>query len=161
MALYAEKNYEYLWEVIDGDEDNSQVRHDAERDNRYTTVKTTYDQMMMEYVGYATASRDLLIDKAYNESYLSQFTTVSATSDALDEDMDEIYAEYQQLHDLTVRTLEDYNDYLAAQHLMQVSGVQVEETLPDLLFYAVSGILSVGLGVVCVLFLELKREKKI
>ena len=161
MALYAEKNYEYLWEVIDGDEDNSQVRHDAERDNRYTTVKTTYDQMMMEYMGYATASRDLLIDKAYNESYLSQFTTVSATSDALDEDMDEIYAEYQQLHDLTVRTLEDYNDYLAAQHLMQVSGVQVEETLPDLLFYAVSGILSVGLGVVCVLFLELKREKKI
>ena len=44
---------------------------------------------------------------------------------------------------------------------MQVSGVQVEETLSDLLFYAVSGILSVGLGVVFVLFLELKREKKI
>ena len=57
--------------------------------------------------------------------------------------------------------MEDYNDYLAAQHLMQVSGVQVEETLPDLLFYAVSGILSVGLGVVYVLFLTLKREKKI
>lgn len=161
MALYAEKNYEYMWEVIDGDEDNSQVRHDAERDNRYNTVKTTYDQMMLDYVGYATTSRDLLIDKAYNESYLSQFTTVSATSDALDEDMDEIYAEYQQLHDLTTRTLEDYNNYMASQHLMQVSGVQVEETLPDLLFYAVSGILSVGLGVVCVLFLELKREKKI
>lgn len=161
MALYAEKNYEYMWEVIDGDEDNSQVRHDAERDNRYNTVKTTYDQMMLDYVDYATTSRDLLIDKAYSESYLSQFTTVSATSDALDEDMDEIYAEYQQLHDLTTRTLEDYNNYMASQHLMQVSGVQVEETLPDLLFYAVSGILSVGLGVVCVLFLELKREKKI
>jgi len=161
MALYAEKNYEYMWEVVDGDEDNSQVRHDAERDERYNAVKTTYDQMVLDYVGYATTSRDLLIDKAYNESYLSQFTTVSATSDALDEDMDEIYAEYQQLHDLTTRTLEDYNNYMASQHLMQVSGVQVEETLPDLLFYAVSGILSVGLGVVCVLFLELKREKKI
>ena len=161
MAVYAEKNYEYLWEVIDGDEDNSQVRHDAERDNRYTTVKTTYDQMMLDYVDYATASRDLLIDKAYNQSYLFQFTTTSATSDALDEDMDEIYAEYQQLHDLTTRTLKDYNDYLAAKHLMQVSGVQVEETLPDLLFYVVSGILSIGLGVVFVLFLELKREKKI
>lgn len=161
MAVYAEKNYEYMWEVIDGDEDNSQVRHDAERDKRYNTVKTTYDQMMLDYVGYATTSRDLLIDKAYNESYLSQFTTVSATNEALDENMAEIYAEYQQLHDLTVRTLEDYNAYLAAQHLMQVSGVQVEETLPDLLYYAVSGILSVGLGVVYVLFLELKREKMI
>ena len=161
MALYAEKNYEYMWEVVDGDEDNSQVRHDAERDERYNTVKTTYDQMVLDYVGYATTSRDLLIDKAYNESYLSQFTTVSATSAALDEDMDEIYAEYQQLHDLTVRTLEDYNAFRSARHLMQVSGIQVEETLPDLLFYAVSGILSVGLGAVCVLFLELKREKKI
>jgi len=30
-----------------------------------------------------------------------------------------------------------------------------------LLFFAVSGILSVGLGVVCVWFLELRREKKI
>ena len=161
MALYAEKNYEYMWEVVDGDEDNSQVRHDAERDKRYNTVKTTYDQMMLDYVGYATTSRDLLIDKAYNESYLSQFTTVSATSEALDADLAGIYGEYQRLHDLTIRTLEGYNDYLSAQHLMQVSGIQVEETLPDLLFYAVSGILSVGLGVVCVLFLELKREKKI
>ena len=72
-----------------------------------------------------------------------------------------IYGEYQQLHNLTVRTLEDYNAYLSAQHILQVSGIQMEETLPDLLFYAVSGILSVGLGVVWVLFLELKREKKI
>lgn len=161
MALYAEKNYEYMWEVIDGDEDNSQVRHDAERDKRYSTVKTTYDQMMLDYVGYATKSRDLLIDKAYNESYLSQFTTVSATSEALDEELDGIFAEYQQLHNLTVRTLEDYNDFRPARYLMQVSGVQVEETLPDLLYYAVTGILSAGLGVLCVLFLELKREKKI
>ena len=161
MALYAEKNYEYMWEVNEGNEDNSQVRHDAERDKRYNTVKTTYDQMVLDYVGYATKSRDLLIDKAYNESYLSQFTTVSATSEALDADMAGIYGEYQQLHNLTVRTLEDYNAYLSAQHILQVSGIQMEETLPDLLFYAVSGILSVGLGVVWVLFLELKREKKI
>ena len=161
MELYAEKNYEYMWEVVDGDEDNAQVRHDAERDKRYSTVKTTYDQMVLDYVGYAIASRDLLIDKAYNESYLSQFTTVSTTNEALDAELAGIYAQYQQLHDLTTRTLEDYNAFLAARHLTQVSGIQVEETLPDLLFYAVSGILSIGLGVVCVLFLELKREKKI
>lgn len=161
MALYAEKNYDYMWEVVDGDDDNSQVRHDAERDKRYNTIKTTYDQMMLDYVDYAATSRDLLIDKAYDESYLSQFTTVSSTSKALDTQMTEIYGEYQQLHDLTVRTLEDYNAYMSAHHLLQVSGIQVEETLPDLLYYAVSGILSVGLGVVCILFLELKREKKI
>lgn len=161
MAVYAEKNYEYMWEVINGDQDNSQVHSDAERDERYNTVKTTYDQMMQEYVNYATVSRDLLIDKAYNQSYLSQFTTKSATSVTLDEDMAEIYKEYQQLHALTVSTLADYNDYLSAQHIMQVSGVQVTETLPELMFYAVSGILAVGIGVVCVLFLELKRNKKI
>lgn len=161
MAVYAEKNYDYMWEVTGGDEDNSQVRHDAERDKRYAAVKTTYDQMMLDYVSYATKSRDLLIDKAYNESYLSQFTTISTTSDTLDESIAEIYGEYQKLHDLTVRTLEDYNDYQSAQHIMQVSGIQVEENLPDLLYYAVSGIMSVGLGVVFVLFLELKRTNKI
>ena len=161
MTLYAEKNYEYMWEVAEGDEDNSQVRHDTERDKRYNTVKTTYDQMTLDYVSYATMGRDRLIDKAYNESYLSQFTTVSATNEALDAEMTSIYWEYQQLHDLTSRTLEDYNAYLAGQHLMQVSGVQVEETLPDLFYYAVSGILSVGIGVVAVLFLELKRAGKI
>lgn len=161
MALYAEKNYEYLWEVLDGDEDSSQVRHDAERNNRYSTLKTTYDQMMLDYVSYATMGRDRLIDKTYNESYLSQFTTVSATNEALDAEMTSIYWEYQQIHDLTSRTLEDYNAYLTGQHLMQVSGIQVVETLPDLFYYAVSGILSVGLGVVAVLFLELKRARKI
>lgn len=161
MELYAEKNYEYMWEVVDGDDQNSQVREDAERDNRYTTVKTTYDQMMLDYVDYASTSRDLLIDKAYNESYLSQFTTVSTTNGQLEANLAGIYGAYQQLHDLTARTLEDYNTYRSAQYIVQVSGVQVEENLPDLLFYALSGILSVGLGVVCVLFLELKREKKI
>ena len=161
MALYAEKNYDYMWEVADGNDDNSQVRHDAERDKRYNTVKTTYDQMVLDYVEFATTSRSRLIDKAYNEIYLSQFTSVSKTNQALDEELAGIYAEYQQLHDLTIRTLEGYNAYLPAHHLMQVSGIQVEETLPDLLFYAVSGIMSVGLGVVWVLFLELKREKKI
>ena len=161
MALYAEKNYDYMWEVVDGDDDNSQVRHDAERDERYSTVKTTYDQMVLDYVGYATTSRDRLIDKAYDESYLSQFTTVSANSEALDAELAGIYAQYQQLHELTARTREDYNAYRAAQHLMQVSGIQVEETLPDLFYYAVSGILSVGIGVVAVLFLELKRAGKI
>ena len=161
MAVYAEKNYDYMWEVVDGDEDNSQVRHDTERDKHYNTVKTTYDQMVLDYVGFATTSRSRLIDKAYNEIYLSQFTSVSKTNQALDAELAEIYTEYQQLHDLTIRTLEGYNSYLAAQNLMQVSGIQVEETLPDLLFYAVSGILSVGLGVVFVLFLELKRQKKI
>ena len=161
MAVYAEKNYEYMWEVTDGDEDNSQVRHDAERDRRYANVKTTYDQMMLDYVDYATASRDLLIDKRYNETYLSQFTTVSSTNEALEENLAEIYSEYQHLHDLTVRTLEDYNAYKSAQYLVQVSGIQVVENLADLLFYAVSGILSVGLGAVSVLFLELKRQNKI
>ena len=102
-----------------------------------------------------------MIDKAYNESYLSQFTTTSAISEELDADMTEIYTSYQRIHELTVRTLADYNAYQSAQHIMQVSGIQVEENLSDLLFYAVSGILSVGLGVVFVLFLELKREKKI
>ena len=161
MALYAEKNYEYMWEVVEGVENNSQVRHDAERDERYNTVKTTYDQMVLDYVSYATTSRDLLIDKAYDESYLSQFTANSATNEELDAEMASIYGEYQQLHNLTTRTLEDYNEYLAAQYLRQVSGVQVEKTQPELLYYAVSGILSVGLGIVCVLFLELKRKKKI
>ena len=88
-------------------------------------------------------------------------TSTSIISESLNENLATIYAKYQQLHDLTVRTLEDYNDYLSARHLLQVSGIQVEETLPDLMYYAVSGILSVGLGVVFVLFLELKREKKI
>ena len=161
MVLYAEKNYEYMWEVTEGSEESSQVHNDAERDKRYNTVKTTYDQMVLDYVNYATAGRDRLIDKAYSEYYLSQFTTVSATSDELDEEMGEIYAQYQQLHDLTVRTLEDYNASRSAQYLMQVSGVQVDEKLPDLLYYAVSGVLAVGLGVLAVLFLELKRANKI
>ena len=161
MELYAEKNYDYMWEVAAGEEQNSQVREDAERDHRYANVKTTYDQMMLDYVTYATTSRDRLIDKAYNESYLSQFTSTSATSNELNETMAEIYGEYYQLHELTMRTLEDYNARQSAQHILQVSGIQVEETLPDLLYYAVSGILSVGLGVVFILFLELKRERKI
>ena len=54
MELYAEKNFDYMWEVMGGDENSTQVWHDTERDNRYSPLKTTYDQMMLDYVDYAT-----------------------------------------------------------------------------------------------------------
>lgn len=157
MSLYVEKNYEYLWNVT-GEDSDSQIREEVERDEHYREIKTTYDQMMLDYVRYAVKSRDLLVDKAYEEFYLSKFTAVSTASTALEEELMEIYQDYAELHTVTEQTLVDYNNFRSAQHISQVSGIQTEETLPDLLYYAVSAIFACCLGVACIILLEYRRR---
>lgn len=160
MEVYAEKNYEYLWEVS-GEDNSSQVRENAERDDYYNNVKTTYDQMMQDYVDYAAKSKDLLIDKAYNEIYLGSFTASSVNSDYLDSLIPQIYDEYAALHALTEDTLEGYNEYKASRYILQASGVSVKETLPVLLYCAVTLVVALGISMGGVVFVELKRKKVI
>lgn len=160
MEVYADKAYDYLWEVS-GESGTSQVRDLAVNDDYYNNIMTTYDQMMQQYVDYATQSRDWLIDKAYNEQYLGNFSSVSTTSKALDALLPEIYQEYEDLHVLSRQTLEGYNEYRASKYVFQVSGVTTQEALPELLYYAVTLICALGISAGGVLFFELIRKKEI
>lgn len=159
MLLYAEKNKEYVSTVIDVEESDDQVYVDVERDKIYERIFTTYDQLILDYVDYAVKSEDLLIDKDYINANLSKFS--SATSDGIApvEDITEIYDQYVKLMDITEETLDGYNAYKSGRTILQVCGIQITETIPELLYYTVSAIFAVCLGCGVIVVGEIKKSK--
>lgn len=157
MLLYAEKNHEYVSSVISpGDYDN-QIYGDVERDKNYVRNFSTYDQMMLDYVSYATESRDLLIDKAYINANLEKFSVASTVADEPLEDISSIYDQYAFLMEITGKTLDGYNEVKAGRVVLQASGVRITQALPGSLYYTVSVILAAGLSCCLIVIEELKK----
>ena len=159
MLLYAEKNKEYVSTVISPDDYDTQVRGDVERDKAYMRNFTTYDQLILDYVDYAVKSGDLLIDKEYINKNLVKFGDEKSTGNAPTEEIADIYEQYVLLTNITEQTLEGYNAFKSGRVILQVCGIRTAETQPELLYYAVSGVL--GLCVGCGLFViyELKKTR--
>lgn len=158
MALYAEKNKEYVSTVISPEDYDVQIFGDVERDKAYIRNLTTYDQMMSDYVKYTVKSGDLLIDKAYINKNLSKFGATSSAGTP-EEEIRDLYQQYSILMETTKQTLEGYNAVKCGNVLLQVSGVRVTETLPELLYYVVSVILAMCLGCGLVIINEMNKKQ--
>lgn len=156
--VYAEKNHEYVSTIITPEDHDSQIYGDVERDKDYVRDFTTYDQMMFDYVNFATESRDLLIDKAYINASLEHFSAGSSAHSAPIDEIAEIYDQYAYLMDMTAKTLDGYNAFKAGRVVMQVSGIRITETLPDMLYYTLSGIFAVCLGCGLIVVDEVKKS---
>jgi hypothetical protein len=159
MLLFAEKNKEYISTILNSDEGEDQVYADADRDKHYTHSLTTYDQLMMDYVEFAVRSENLLIDKEYLDENLSKFGKAALGAIAPDEEISDIYDQYVDLMNVTQQTLDGYNSFKSARTILQVSGIKITETLPELLYYTVSGILGLCLGCGFVFISELYKTK--
>ena len=159
MLLYAEKNKEYLSTVIDLEDYDDQVYGDVERDKAYVRIFTTYDQLMLDYVDYAVKSEDLLIDKDYINANLSKFSNAPSNGVAPVEEITDIYDQYVRLMEITEETLDDYNSFKSGKVVLQVCGIQITETIPELLYYTVSAILAVCLGCGVIVVGEIKKSR--
>ena len=160
MQTYSQRNQDYLWEA-GADEESSQVRVDVERDQGYEEYKTTYDQMMLDYVSYEATSRELVIDRTDYEKDASAFSGVSKSDSWAEQALQEVCARYNELHEQMELVLEDYNTYKAARHIGQLSGISVDKTIGEAFYYAASVVLSLGMGVIAVIFLQMRKKKMI
>ena len=159
MQLYAEKNKEYVSAVISPEDYDDQIYGDVERDKAYVRNLTTYDQMMIDYVGYAVKSGDLLIDKAYINENLTKFGNKISAAGAPVEEISDIYGQYAHLMNITEETLDGYNAFKSGRVLLQVCGIQTTETLSELMYCTLSGILALCLGCGFVVVCELKKMR--
>lgn len=160
MQTYSLRNRDYLWES-GADEESSQVRTEIERDEGYEEYKTTYDQMMMEYVFYEATSRDLAIDRVGYEKDALAFSRNSKSDDHAEQALQAICDRFNELQEQTELVLEDYNTYKAARYLGRLSGISVDEAIGEVFYYVASVILSLGMGVVVVIFIQMRKKKMI
>lgn len=160
MLLYAEKNKEYVSTVITPDDYDTQIYGEVERDKAYIRNFTTYDQMMLNYVEYAVKSGDLLVDKAYINENMEKFGNVGSTGSAPLEEISNIYEQYALLTNITEQTLEGYNAFKSGRVILQVCGIRTTETIPELIYYAISGILALCVGCGLIVICEIKKSRE-
>ena len=157
---YSKKNKEYVWDTFSADDDN-QIHSDIERDYIYSADKSVYDQMILDYVNYGIKSKDLLIDKDIYTENIECFSDESAQNPQVEQLLSDICDKYNTIQQLTEKTIDDYNNYKSARYLTTISGVATSEDVNELVYYASTLVLSLGFGIIAIVFLELKRKKKI
>ena len=160
MLLYAEKNKEYVSTVISPEDYDTQIYGDVERDKAYIRSFTTYDQLMLDYVDYAVKSNDLLVDKANINEKLQKFGYAASTGSAPIDEISNIYEQYVLLTNITEQTLEGYNAFKSGRVILQVCGIRTTETMPELLYYAISGILALCVGCGLIVIYEIKKSRE-
>lgn len=160
LMTYSKKNKEYVWNKSNI-EDEHQIHSDAERDYIYDTDKSVYDQMALSYNDFSIRSKDLLIDKAVYMRNSERFSEKSVQDPQVEKALSAICGKYNTIQQLTEATISDYNNFKSARCLANVSGIAVSENVSDIIYYVSTLVLSIGLGIIVIVFLELKRKKKI
>ena len=160
MGTYSNKNKEYVWETLRSSEDN-QIYSDTERDRAYNTDKSVYDQMILDYVDYGIKSEDLLIDKEIYTENITYFSEESDENIQVEQILSGICDKYNTIQQITEKTIEDYNNYKSARYFATISGVATSEVVNGFVYYTSTLVLALGFGIIAIIFLELKRKKKI
>ena len=160
MDLFSKKNKEYLWDATVYDDESEQVREDTERDRRYVTTKTTYDTMMLDYVGYLNQEANLLIDKDYNKKHASCFTNYT-DSPEIEAELTAVVEKYNSIFKISEETLNEYNEYKQARSVGKVSGIATTKTISELIYYAMAVIIALGMGVVYIIVKDLLKSREI
>lgn len=160
LKTYSKKNKEYVWNASNI-EDEYQIYPDTERDRIYNTDKTVYDQMILDYVDHRIKSKDLLIDKDFYLNNIKHFSDESVQDPQAEQLLSTICGKYNAIQQLTEKTICDYNNFKSARYLSNVSGIATSENISEVIYLASTLVLSLGFGIIVIVFLELKRKKKI
>lgn len=157
MDKYSERNRDYLWQDS-ADEETIQIREDVEHNGWYNESLTTYDQLTIDFVSHQINSKNFDADSQTYREQAERFSNGSDDNGMAEQRLNEICADFEQLFEVTEETLEDYNLFKQSRNIRQLSGIAVNDTMSELIYYAISVVLSLGVGVVAVIFNELKRR---
>lgn len=160
LEAYSNKNKEYVWNSSEI-EDEYQIFSDTERDLVYSTDKSVYDEMISDFVSYSIKSRDLIIDKDIYLSNVERFSNKSEQNSQVEELLSKVCKKYNTVQQLTEKTISDYNYFKSSRYLASVSGIAASKSLSGIIYYVSTLVISLGFGILFIVFLELKRKKKI
>lgn len=165
MAIYSEKNQQYLLgpnNKNDNNSENSPVRDGITQDKNLTKTKSTYDDLVLDYVKFRTNSLNADVEKQRYENEIDSFTDGFSNEELkneLEKRLSETCERYNDLYALTKSTIDDYNTYKSARSIKCISGVVAHKSTSTVFYYAVSVIIALMLGVLLsVLLFFLQKE---
>ncbi len=160
MKTYSKKNREYMWETYTRNEEGDQVREDTERDRSHNMEKGVYDLLVLDYVDFRVESINLLIDKEYDLKHAQYFASGASDDVETEAKLKELCEKFNELHEVTSETIDDYNNYKEGRSIAFVSGIVAYKTTGEMIYYATSAILAFGIGAVIVILREMSGKKR-
>lgn len=163
MSIYSSKNQQYLWEDNGETRESNQVRENADDHYGYTPEKSTYDALVLDCVKFRTESENLLIDKQIYEKNIGSFPDGfdnTALKNETENLLNTACSEFNELFQITRKTVSDYNSYKSSGSISCISGVVVSSTVNSVFYYAVSLILALMFGIIFCTAAELIKESR-
>lgn len=167
MAVYSEKNKQYLWDNNsknnDDSSESSQVRENVERDEYYIQTKSVYDNLVLDYVKYRTNSLNADIDRQRYEADINSFPDGFSNKELqneLEKRLTNTCEKFNDLYSLTKNTIDDYNTYKSAKSIECISGVVAHKSTSTVFYYTVSLVIALMLGVVLSVLLGYINKKE-
>ncbi|MCD8390842.1 MAG: metallophosphoesterase, partial [Firmicutes bacterium] len=129
--------------------------------------QTTYDELIENYVNYSITANNNTIDAQYCQNIIDIFSAEpeegvdsAEYTKSVDEKITETSAELKELYNSTYNAIDDYNQYIAAQHMSFLTGVQYYENINTLVLSLLALILGFGFSVIFAIALEILRKYK-
>ncbi len=168
MAVYSDKNKQYLWDrdgrnKDDDESEGAQVRENVERDYNYVQNKSVYDQLVLDYVKYRTNALNTDIDRRRYETDANSLPDGFSNKElqnALETRLESACEKFNKLYSLTKDTIDDYNSYKSAQSIACISGVVAHKTVSTVFYYAVGLVLALMLGfLICGVLVYIRKDE--
>lgn len=147
-----------------GDNDDKLPILEGIDSSRTLQEQTTYDSLMMSYVDNSVAANNDRLDIEYCKNVIDSFSEVrersadlKSTTEVVLEQIRQIESELDELYTLTNTTVDDYNAYIATQHISVLTGVRYYETVSRPFYILIAVVLGVALSCVCIVTYELTK----
>ena len=157
MKLYAKKNDVSLWDdpFSNGETQEDQVT-DVYTYGHYSQQKTTYDDLVDDYVEYETNYKRMLLESKEAKAVADRFS--ANTHVASDEEVQKVQISLELVRSKVVslinsatETVSDFNQFKSAENISYISGILVKENLPKALNLLIFVIVGFGLSIVAII----------
>lgn len=153
---------------IQNGQNNSSSGNQVVQDSKFKASETTYDKTITQYVDSGVASNNDLIDvggykdiiNIFIDDSVSQVDKQSLTLKVKDV-INTIEGKLDELYSLTDLTLADYRSYKGGKYITYLSSVNIMTNLSFKVYFLISLIMGIGLGIVIAITIEIVGKIKV
>lgn len=166
ITQYSEKSKEgiqyHYGKGTDADNTNDYILKDVyDDDNEYRTIntETTYDTLVNRYVSLKVNSEHTRVDMEYRQNLLNIFEEAvpavdeEAATEEIEQLMQELIAHLDNNYTVVKSTVDEFNQYLGASNITQLSSVFVSEKINVSLYLILALLIFLVFGCLGAIFI--------
>ncbi len=141
--------------------------HDIIISDRFGKTKTTYDNLVDNYVQAGVNAENMLVDAVYCENVISAFSNpvdegidFNLAKESADKSIRYIKTKLSDLYIITHNTMKNYNELNASNNIVSLSGINIISGIAKNLYYLLAMVIGSLLGIIMAITIEIVIKLK-